>query len=140
MFSVFLVHGQQVTAEHQNVVGTLGKSVQFQWVVNRGNSSFNLQGLNLFNGTSPEDQKLFELNKNQPAKQIGTSDRLNAVIVGDLTNETKVTYNLVLDNLQFYDENTSFYLFAIFFGLSKLVSSGALVTLTTVKGMHFFSV
>ena len=135
MFSVFLVHGQQVTAEYQNVVGALGKSVQFQWVVNRGNSSFNLQALNLFNGTSVEDQRIFTLSTNQPAKQAGTSERLNAVIVGDLTNETKVTYNLVLNNLQFYDENTSFYLFALFFGLSKVVPSGALVTLTTVKGM-----
>ena len=121
----------------KNVEGVFQKSVQFEWRVNRGPENASVASLNLFNGTATTgtSEQVFVLNGKQPTVVSGaTSDRLNATILGDIFEDVEVRYNLILEDLQFYDENTSFLLEAIF---RPNLFKTAVITLVKVKGTHF---
>ena len=120
------------------VNGVLGESVEFQWKVNRGNESFKVAALSIFNGTNDESQQIFGLLGNVllETKPV-TVDRVNASILGDIQNKVQVTCKLTLEKIQFYDKSRSFYLLALFTGPGQPKQSGAVITLATVFGMHF---
>ena len=128
-----------MTPVEPNIVGVLRGSVQFQWSVNRISDNVHLMDLRLNKGTSYNSVTLFSFDVKQPQKIENITDRLNATIIGDVNTDIEVTYNLVLKNIQFEDENTSYYLRAIFenWFIPKLVPSGATVQLVTVKGLKF---
>ena len=128
-----------MTPVEPNIVGVLRGSVQFQWSVNRISDNVHLMDLRLNKGTSYNSVTLFSFDVKQPQKIENITDRLNATIIGDVNTDIEVTYNLVLKNIQFEDENTSYYLCAIFenWFIPKLVPSGATVQLVTVKGLKF---
>ena len=90
-------------------------------------------------GTSDNGVRLFSFNGYQLHKIENTTDRLNATIIGDINTDIETTYYLVLKNIQFEDENTSFFLSAVFEDLfqMKLLVAGSTVQLVAVKGMHF---
>ena len=126
----------------EEVVGVLGKSVKFNWAVNRGNKSFSILTLTLYNGTTTDDNQLFILSGKVPDKVQGVViDRLNATISGDIIEDIEVVYTVILENLQFPDASTSFHLEAVFRtpggGFSK---SAATITLVKVEGTHFIFV
>ena len=129
-----------MTPVEPKVVGILGGSVQFQWsIFNRRKKYILLWSLDVHKGTSDNCVRLFSFNGYQPHKIENTTDRLNATIIGDVNTDIAATYYLVLKNIQFEDENTSFFLSAIFEDLfqTKPKLSGAAVQLVAVKGMHF---
>lgn len=136
-FFIFSVYGQQVAPVEPNIVGILRGSVEFQWSVNRSNNSFDLLRLDVHEGTNDNGLNLFSFNGYQPIKIENTTNRLNATIIGDVNTDIAVKYNLVLTNIQFEDENTSFFLSALFahYFSFRLKQSGATVQLVTVKGM-----
>ena len=91
----------------------------------------------MYKGTSDNGARLFSFNGLQPHKIENTTDRLNATIIGDVNTDIEATYYLVLKNIQFEDENTSFFLSAMFDDLLQMKLSGATVQLVAVKGMEF---
>ena len=91
----------------------------------------------MYKGTNDNRVRLFSFNGSQPHKIENTTDRLNATIIGDVNTDIEATYYLVLKNIQFEDENTSFFLSAMFEDLFQTKLSGATVQLVAVKGMHF---
>ena len=94
--------------------------------------------LRLNKGTSYNSVTLFSFDVKQPQKIEKITDRLNATIIGNVNTDIEVTCNLVLKNIQFEDENTSYYLRAIFGKFFHLkLESGATVQLVTIKGLKF---
>ena len=124
-----------MTPFEPNIVGVLRGSAQFQWSVNRSYTNFGLFGLDLYKETRYNSVLMFSFSENQLYRTLNTTDRIHATVIGDVNTDIEVTYDLVLKNIQFEDENTSFLLRAIF--LSPLVISDATAQLATVKGMHF---
>ena len=118
----------------QNVVGVLLQSLQFQWIVRRG-EKFTLLALDLYNGTGALGfPKLFSLSKKMPSKFPNTPKRLTATTEGNLEEDLEVRYSLILKNVQYTDKNTSFYLSALF---RPLTQSGAAVKLDEINGTCF---
>ena len=100
-----------MSSVRSEVVGVLGRPVIFQWKVNKGNSSYVVAQLSVFNGSENDDAKpLFSLRKAKISRNSGISTRLNALILGNLDTKIETTYQLTLNNVQYNDVNTSFYL------------------------------
>ena len=136
MFLIFPVHGQKVESVEQNVVGVLGKSVQFRWKVNRGFENITILSLQVYNGTvSSVYSTLFSLINGKLLKHLNTPDRLTAKVERSLSNDVEVMYKIIMENVQFIDAGTSMILDAIF--RPPLVASSGEVTLIRVKGMYF---
>ena len=133
---IFSVHGKNMVPVKQNVVGVFRKSLKFQWIMNRGNKKTTFLVLSLFNGTEAiHSRELFVLNGKQPGiAPGGTADRLNATISGDVDKDFEIMCTVIFENLQFYDEDTSFLLEA---ALRPFKVSAATITLVEVKGTHF---
>ena len=133
-----LAHGQKVEPLSPEVQGVLGKSVDFLWKMNRGNESYTLSSLNIYNGTNEQSPQIFGLVGTRLVKNPDvTVERMNATILGDVKEKVEVTCKLTLNKIQFDDESRSFYLFAIFTYLKAVETSSATITLATVFGMHF---
>ena len=140
---MFLVHGQQVSPIKKDVVGVLGRSVIFNWTVNRRNENVSVFTLILYNGTAAlPNRRLFILNGEQPDKVKGVAiDRLNATISGDIKNDIEVVYTVIFENLQFPDASTSYHLQAVFGTPTEpFLPSTATITLVKVEGTHFIFV
>ena len=138
-FSHFLANCQSVSPVVPGVKGVVKEPAIFQWNVNRGNLSYQVGQLSAFNGTKNDASKLlFSLNVNDISRGGGISNRLNATILGILNTDIKVIYKLKLDNVQYDDVNTTFFLFAIFFGPGGRKESGDVVKLIEVNGTYSF--
>ena len=115
----------------------MGKSVDFEWKINRGNESYTLSTLNIHNGTDSRSPQIFGLFGTNLFKTPGvTIYRMNATILGDF-RKLELTCKLTLEKIQFDDEGRSFYLLAVFTGPIPAETSFAVITLDTVFGMHF---
>ena len=116
----------------QNVAGVLLQSVQFQWIVRRG-ENFTLTGLDLYNGTGPVGfPQWFSLFEKKAFKLPNTPERFTARIEGTLDKDfEEVRYKLILENVQYTDKSRSFYLHALY---QPLMQSGAVVKLVEVNG------
>ena len=132
---IFLVHGLRVEPIEQNVAGVLLQSVQFQWIVRRG-ENFTLIKLDLYNGTGAVGfPKLFSLLGKRSIKLHNAPERLNARIEGTLDKDfEEVRYKLILEDVQYTDKSASFFLHALF---QPLMESGAVVKLVEVNGTCF---
>ena len=126
-----------MTPFEPNIVGVLRGSAQFQWSVNRSYTNFGLWGLDLYKETRYNSVLMFSFSENQLYRTLNTTDRIHATVIGNVNTDIEATYYLVLKNIQFEDENTSFFLSAMFEDLFQTKLSGATVQLVAVKGMHF---
>ena len=126
-----------MTPVKETVVGVWKESVQFQWILNRGNEKISVASVGVYNGPKAETKRqLFSIAGQKVTRLNDESDRLNITIVGDVNDDIEVTYNLTLKDIQFDDKSVTFYLSAIF---RPLVELGAAITLVEVNGTHFSS-
>ena len=118
-----------------------GRAV-FKWEVDRVRREMVIATLIVNSGaTRNPSAALFRGFEKFPRPVNGQNvDRLNATIFGAVNQDLKVTYQLTLNDLQFSDKNSAFFLRALFESSNdgRVESSGAAVTLIKVNGNYFF--
>ena len=129
-----------MTPIKDKIDGKLGGTAVFRWNVSRIRTEMIITSLNLNRGSMRNlNTILFTGTGKSPSPADGKNlARLNATISGNVNQDMNVIYQLTLENLQFSDANSAFFLRGVFESNVSEERAGASITLVTVYGSYLF--